>query len=58
MKKLSLLITDTLITDTIMKKLYLFITDTMNENVKLSDYWYTNYWYYKWRSYTYSLLMH
>ena len=58
MKKLYLLITDT-----IMKKLYFLITDalitdTINENVKLSDYWYTNYWYYKWRSYTYSLLIH
>jgi hypothetical protein len=38
MKKLSLLITDTLITDTIMKKLYLFITDTINEEVILTHY--------------------
>jgi len=29
------------------------ITDTINENVKRSDYW-----YYKWRSYAYSLLIH
>ena len=36
----------------------LLITDAINENVKLLDYWYTNYWYYKWRSYAYSLLIH
>ena len=38
MKKLSLLITDTLITDTINEEVILTHTDTINENVKLSDY--------------------